>query len=216
MTPYEEMKSGEIYFMTDENLAKHQQECLENLYDFNITRPSEAEKREALMKKVLGHIGENCYIEPPLHANWGIHTRLGNNFYANFNLTLVDDGDIFIGDDVMIGPNVTISTAGHPIDPSLRRRVGQFNIPVRIGNGVWIGAGVIVLPGVTIGDNSVIGAGSVVTRDIPANVVALGSPCRVLREIGQHDREYYFRDRKINPAIFNQGPVPGQVDKSTR
>jgi galactoside O-acetyltransferase len=103
----------------------------------------------------------------------------------------------------MIGPNVTIATAGHPIDPDLRRDVAQFNMPVRIGDNVWIGANSVVLPGVTIGENSVIGAGSIVTKDIPANVVAVGNPCRVLREVGQHDKEYYFRDRKLEQNMFN-------------
>ena len=119
-------------------------------------------------------IRDSCYIEPPLHANWGKYTHFGNNVYANFNLTLVDDTDIFVGDNVMFGPNVIIATAGHPVDPPLREKVAQFNIPVRIGKNVWIGAGAIVLPGVTIGDHSVIGAGSVVTKDIPPNVVAVG------------------------------------------
>ena len=118
--------------------------------------------------------------------------------YANFNLTLVDDTDIFVGDSVMFGPNVTVATAGHPINPDLRRDVAQYNIPVHIGNNVWIGANSVILPGITIGDNSVIGAGSVVTKDIPANVVAVGNPCKVLREIGDHDKEYYYKTKKID------------------
>ena len=146
----------------------------------------------------MAELGENCYIESPLHTNWGRHTHFGNNVYANFNLTLVDDTDIFIGDSVMIGPNVTIATAGHPIDPELRKKVAQYNIPVRIGNNVWIGAGAVVLPGVSIGENTVIGAGSIVTKDIPANVVAVGNPCRVLREINERDKIYYYKDMKID------------------
>lgn len=113
-------------------------------------------------------------------------------------MTLVDDTDIFIGASVMIGPNVTIATAGHPIDPELRKKVAQYNIPVRIGNNVWIGAGAVVLPGVSIGENTVIGAGSIVTKDIPANVVAVGNPCRVLREINEIDKTYYYKDMKID------------------
>lgn len=198
MTAKEKMKSGEVYFCTDEALMKEQTACLEKLYDFNSTRPSEGEKRAALLKELLAEVGENCYIEPPLHANWGCHTHFGKNVYANFNLTLVDDTDIFVGDSVMFGPNVTVATAGHPIDPALRLKVGQFNIPVHIGNNVWIGANSVILPGITIGDNSVIGAGSIVTKDIPANVVAVGNPCRVLRPISERDREYYYKDRKIN------------------
>lgn len=198
MTIQEIMKSGQLYLPTDESLQKVQQQCLELLYDFNQTRPSEGEKRQELLEKLLAEVGEGCYIEPPLHANWGRHTHLGSHVYANFNLTLVDDTDIFIGDYVMFGPNVTIATAGHPIEPSLRERAVQYNVPVRIGNNVWIGAGAVILPGVQIGDNTVVGAGSVVTKDIPANVVAVGNPCRVLRPIGEHDREYYYKDWKIN------------------
>ncbi len=197
MNAKERMKSGKIYFCTDEELAKEQLRRLDRLYDFNQTRPSEMPKRMALLKEILAEVGENCYVEPPLHANWGCHTHFGNNVYANFNLTLVDDTDIYVGDSVLFGPNVVVAVAGHPVDPELRRKVAQFNLPVHIGNNVWIGAGAIILPGITIGDNSVIGAGSVVTKDIPANVVAVGTPCRVLREIGEHDREYYWRDRKI-------------------
>ena len=194
----ERMKSGRLYFCTDEELAREQLKCLDRLYDFNQTRPSEMEKRSALLKEILAEVGENCYVEPPLHANWGIHTHFGRNVYANFNLTLVDDTDIFVGDSVMFGPNVVVATAGHPIDPELRRKVAQFNVPVRIGSNVWIGAGAILLPGVTIGENSVIGAGSVVPHDIPPNVVAVGNPCRVLREISDRDREYYYKNWKID------------------
>lgn len=198
MTAKEKMKSGEVYFCTDEALMKEQTACLEKLYDFNATRPSEGKKRAALLKELLAEVGENCYVEPPLHANWGCHTHFGKNVYANFNLTLVDDTDIFVGNSVMFGPNVTVATAGHPIDPALRLKVGQFNIPVHIGNNVWIGANSVILPGITIGDNSVIGAGSIVTKDIPENVVAVGNPCRVLRPISERDKEYYYKDRKIN------------------
>lgn len=198
MNTRERMKNGQLYFCTDEEVAKEQLKCLDRLYDFNQTRPSEMPKRMALLKEILAEVGENCYVEPPLHANWGINTHFGNNVYANFNLTLVDDCDIYVGDSVMFGPNVSVAVAGHPIDPDLRRKVAQFNIPVRIGNNVWIGAGAVILPGVTIGDNSVIGAGSIVTKDIPANVVAVGNPCRVLREINDRDREYYYKDRKID------------------
>ena len=190
MTAYEQMKSGQIYFCTDEALMTLQAECLELQYDYNQTRPSEGEKREALLRKMFAEVGEGCYIEPPLHANWaGRHVHLGKQVYANFGLTLVDDTDIFIGDSCMFAPNVVIATAGHPILPELRgARQLQYNMPVHIGRNCWLGAGVIVMPGVTIGDNSVIGAGSVVTRDIPANVVAVGNPCRVLRPITEEDK----------------------------
>lgn len=198
MTLKERMESGKVYFCSDDDLAREQEACMEILYDFNQTRPSELKKRGEILKKLLAEIGENCYFEPPLHANWGKHTHIGNNVYSNFNLTLVDDGDIYIGDYVMIGPNVVLATAGHPIEPELRKKVAQFNLPIHIGNNVWLGAGVIVVPGVSIGENSVIGAGSVVTKDIPANVVAVGNPCQVLRPIGEKDKKYYYRDREID------------------
>ena len=172
---------------------------MELLYDYNATRPGEGEKRRILLEKMLGSVGQDCYIEPPLHCNWGgKHVFMGDFVYANFNLTLVDDAEIHIGPHCMFGPNVTIATAGHPVEPGLRRQAIQYNIPVYIGENVWVGAGAVILPGVTIGDNSVIGAGSVVTRDIPANVVAVGNPCRVLREIGERDRKFYYKEREID------------------
>lgn len=195
------MHNGEIYFSHEQVLVDEQTQCLEILYDYNQTRPSEVEKRKEILSRFFAQMGEDCYIEPPLRANWGRHTYLGKQVYANFNLTLVDDTTIRIGDYVMIAPNVTIATASHPIEPELRKRVGQFNMPVTIGNNVWIGAGSVVLPGVTIGDNTVIGAGSVVTKDIPANVVAVGNPCRVMREIGAHDREFYYKELRLCPEL---------------
>ena len=190
--------SGELYYPSDESIMSRQLRCVEKQYDYNNTRPLEQEKRAALLKEMFAEIGEGCYIEPPLHSNWGGHNvHFGKNVYANFNLTLVDDTHIYVGDYTMLGPNVTIATAGHPIYPPLREKGYQYNVPVHIGRNCWLGAGVIVMPGVTIGDNTVIGAGSVVTKDIPANVVAVGNPCRVMRPISEHDREYYFKDRKI-------------------
>ncbi|MEZ3433699.1 MAG: sugar O-acetyltransferase [Lachnospiraceae bacterium] len=194
----EKMHSGEIYFPNDEELMKEQFGYINMLYDFNMTRPTEMDKREQLLKEMFAEIGEGCYVEPPLHSNFGgHHVHFGKNVYANFNLTLVDDTHIYVGDYTMFGPNVTIATAGHPICPELREKGLQYNMPVRIGKNCWIGANAVILPGITIGDNVVIGAASVVTKDIPSNVVAVGNPCRVLREVGEHDRKYYYKDRKI-------------------
>ena len=182
----------------DNDIFSEQLTYLEKLYDYNATRPLEQEKRAEMLKNMFAEIGEDCYIEPPLHANWaGANVHFGDSVYANFNLTLVDDTHIYVGDKVMFGPNVPVATAGHPIDPELRSEAYQFNMPVHIGRNCWLGAGVIVLPGVTIGDNTVIGAGSVVTKDIPANVVAVGNPCKVLREINEHDKEFYYKDKRI-------------------
>ena len=195
---YEEMHSSKLYLPNEPELAKEQLKCLDALYDFNMTRPAEGEKRAEMLKAMFAEIGEGCYIEPPLHANFGgKFVHFGSFIYANFNLTLVDDAPIYVGDHTMFGPNVTLVTAGHPILPRLRELVYQFNAPVHIGKNCWLGAGVIVLPGVSVGDNSVIGAGSVVTKDIPANVVAVGTPCRVVREIGEKDREVYFKGLKV-------------------
>lgn len=199
-TSYEKRKNGELYIATLEEVPEEWKnrlfECKEYLYEFNHSRPKEVKYREELLKKVFAETGESCYVEPPLHANWGCNTHVGKNFYANFNLTLVDDADIYIGDSVMIAPNVTIAAGTHPICPELREKGYQYNLPVHIGNRVWIGTGAIILPGVTIGDDSVIGAGSVVTKSIPSGVVAVGNPCRVLREISEKDYEKYKVTKK--------------------
>ncbi len=206
MTEYEKLHSGDIYFPGDAAIDREQRNCMELQYDFNLTRPHELEKREELLRQMFAEIGEGCCIEPPLHANWaGHHVHMGKYVYANFGLTLVDDTHIYIGDYTMFGPNVVIATAGHPIWPGLRGpNQLQYNQPVRIGRNCWLGAGVIVMPGVSIGDNSVIGEGSVVTKDIPANVVAVGNPCRVLRGIGEKDRQFYWRDRPIPPELLKE------------
>lgn len=193
------MFTGDLYLPNDAAITEEQNACLELLYTFNQTRPSEQEKRNQLLKQMFAEIGENCYIEPPFHANFGgKHVHFGKNIYANFNLTMVDDGHIYVGDSTMFAPGVIVATAGHPILPELRETVYQYNMPVHIGKNCWIGAGAIILPGVTIGDQVVVGAGSVVTKDLPSNVVAVGNPCRVVREINEHDRIYYFKNRKID------------------
>lgn len=202
MTQKERMEKGILYNPGDKEIMDEQFPYLDLLPEFNALKSSETEKREALMKKMFAQCGENCYIQVPFFANWsGHHIHMGNNVYANFNFTVVDDGEVYIGDSVMIGPNVTIATAGHPVQPDLRRKGIQYNLPVHIKDNVWIGAGAVILPGVTIGENSVIGAGSIVTKDIPANVVAVGNPCKVLREIGEKDEEFYYRDLKIDVTI---------------
>lgn len=201
MSGEEKLHTREIYVPTEyPELMKKQSECLDLLFEYNSLRPSETEKKTALLKKMFAEIGEGCYIETPFHANFGgAHVHFGKNIYANFNLTLVDDTHIYVGDNTMFGPNVTLATAGHPVLPELREKGYQFNVPIHIGKNCWIGAGSVILPGVTVGDGSVIGAGSVVTKDIPSGVVAVGNPCRVLRKIGDRDREYYYKDLRIPP-----------------
>lgn len=203
MREKDKLHTGEIYYPNDREIMEEQLKRLDRLYEFNSTRPSELEKREEMLKEMFADIGDGCYIEPPLRSNFGgKHVHFGKNVYANFNLTLVDDTHIFVGDNTMFAPNVIVATAAHPILPQLRENGYQYNMPVHIGRNCWIGAGAIILPGVNIGDNSVIGAGSVVTKDIPANVVAVGNPCRVMREISERDREYYFKDRKIPKELL--------------
>ena len=199
MNDKDKLHTGELYQPMDPEILEKQLTYLDSVTEYNAIPHVKLQEREAKLKTMFAEIGEGCYVESPLHSNMGCrHVHFGNNVYANFNLTLVDDTHIYVGGGTMFGPNVTIATAGHPIDPELRSRGLQYNMPVRIGSNCWFGAGAIVMPGVTIGDNVVIGAGSVVTRDIPSNVVAVGNPCKVLRPIDDRDRAYYFRDRKIN------------------
>ena len=198
MTEREKIHSGKIYQPNDPEILKEQLVYLDMLNEYNAISHLKMDERSAMLKKMFADIGENCYIESPFYANWGgHHVHFGSNVYSNFGLTLVDDTHIYVGDCTMFGPNVTIATAGHPIDPELRSKGLQYNLPVHIGRNCWLGAGVIVMPGVTIGDNTVIGAGSIVTKDIPSGVVAVGNPCRVMRQVGEHDRKYYYRDREI-------------------
>ena len=179
----DKLHTGELYLPNDPEVLEEQLGYMELLYEYNQTRPWEQERRQALLRELLAEVGEGCWIERMVYANYG--------------LTMVDDTHIYVGDCTMFGPNVVVATAGHPILPELREQQYQYNIPVRIGRNCWIGAGAIILPGITIGDNVVVGAGSVVTRDLPDSVVAVGNPCRVLREVGERDRSFYFKDRRI-------------------
>ena len=188
MSEKDKQHTGEVYFPGDPEILKEQVQYQEKLYDYNQTRPSEQEKRTNLLKEMFAEIGKNCYIDPPFHANFGgHHCHFGKNVYANYNLTAVDDTHIYVGDNTMIAPNVILASAAHPLDPEERRKGYQYNQPVHIGKNCWLGAGVIVVPGVSIGDDTVIGAGSVVTKDIPSGVVAVGNPCRVIKEIKREE-----------------------------
>ena len=199
MTQYERMVKGLLYDPNDEEIMAEQLPLLDGLWEFNRLKPSELEKKQQYMHEVFAACGENCYIELPFHANWGgSHVHFGSGVYANSDLTLVDDGHIYVGDKVMFGPNVTVATANHPLDAELRSRGLQYNKDVDIGENAWIGANVVIVPGVHIGKNSIIGAGSVVTKDIPDDVLAVGVPCRVLRAVGEHDREYFYKDERID------------------
>lgn len=183
-----------------EGLPEERLRGKELMHDFNNTRPSEDKKRIELIYQMFGKVGKKPWIEPPIHFAYGSNIFIGDSFYANFNFTIVDDHTVTIGDNVLIAPNVTISVTGHPVHHELREHGEMFSFPVTIENNVWIGSHVVINPGVTIGENTVIGAGSVVTKDIPANVVAAGAPCKVIREITDRDKEYYYKDFKVETA----------------
>ncbi|MEK8130592.1 maltose acetyltransferase domain-containing protein [Paenibacillus filicis] len=197
MTQREHIKNGKLFTDMGEGLPEERLKGKELVYDFNLTRPSEKDRRQVLAKELFGSYGEKCWIEPPLHLCYGSNTFIGDHFYANTNLTILDDTTVTIGNRVLLGPNVTICTVGHPVDPELRATGQMYAFPVVIEDGVWIGSGVIINPGVTIGKNSVIGAGSIVTKDIPPHVIAVGNPCRILREITEEDKMYYYKNRKV-------------------
>jgi len=181
---FEKLHDGSIYDPNDEELMKVQTECLNKLDELNSLKTTDIDGQRKLLKEMFAEIGENCFITLPFYANWGgRHIHFGNNVYCNFGVTMVDDTHIYVGDNTAFGPNVTVATAAHPLDSAQRLQQLQYNKPVHIGKNCWIGANVVILPGVSIGDNSVIGAGSVVTKDIPSDVVAVGNPCRITKSI---------------------------------
>lgn len=193
------MANQKLYYCDNEELMSEQFKYLDMVYEYNHMKPSEQKEKKILLKKMFAQIGDNSYIETPFYANWGgKNVYFGDNIYSNFNLVLIDDTNIYVGNNVMIGPNVVLCSGTHPIEPELRRKQAQYNLSVKVEDNVWIGANCVVMPGVTIGKNSVIGAGSIVTKDIPANVVAIGSPCKVVREISEKDKKYYYKNYKID------------------
>lgn len=199
MNQIDRMKAGLIYDTCDPDIMEMQRPYKEKLWAFNQLSPAQAAEKVAYLKENFAECGERCCIESPFYASWGgKNVHFGSGIYANFNLTLLDDGHIYVGDRVLFGPNVVVATASHPLNPLLRRQEMQFNRDVHIGENVWIGAGVVILPGVTIGKNAVIGAGSIVTRDVPEGVLAYGSPCHVIRDIGEMDHEFYYRECRID------------------
>ena len=198
MNNVERKDQGLPYRYDDPALLGDQHIYQDKMIEYNRTLATETELRQKLLREVFAEVGEGCTVETPLNANWGCkHVHLGKGIYINSGVTFVDDKEIFIGDYSMISPNVVFTTSGHPVLPILRENHYVYNLPIHVGRNVWIGSNVSIMPGITIGDNSVIGAGSVVTNDIPDNVVAFGVPCKVIREIGEKDREYYYKDRNI-------------------
>lgn len=197
MTEKEKMLEGKLYKSFGEELLNERQYAKELIFDFNALRPTEIEKRNEIIKKLFGKTKDNFFIEPPFRCDYGYNIFIGDNFYSNYNCTILDCAKVTIGDNVLFAPNVSLFTAGHPVDSELRNTGAEYAFPITIGNNVWIGGGVIVNPGVTIGNNVVIGSGSVVTKDIPVNVIAAGNPCRIIREITDKDKIYYFKNYKV-------------------
>lgn len=193
-------KSAGLPYRYDDPALLSDQHLYQNkMVEYNQTLPTETEKRQRLLQEVFAEIGENCNVETPLNSNWGCkHVHVGKGTYINSNVTFVDDEHIYIGNSCLIAPNVVFCTSGHPILPILRENHYVYNLPIHVGNNVWIGSGAQIMPGITIGDNSVIGAGSVVTNDIPENVVAFGVPCRVIRDIGEKDQKFYYKHRELD------------------
>ncbi|MBD8082540.1 sugar O-acetyltransferase [Chryseobacterium caseinilyticum] len=179
----EKMLSGEMYDATDELLVQERNLCKDLCFEYNQLRPSKIEERKALIKNLFGRTADNFHVEQPFYCDYGYNIEIGENFYTNVNVVIIDCAKVTFGDNVFIAPNCGFYTAGHPFDVLERNKALEYAYPITVGNNVWIGAGCSILPGVTIGDNTVIGAGSVVTKDIPANVLAVGNPCKVIREI---------------------------------
>lgn len=198
MNQKERMLAGLPYKAWLDGLSEERAENRQRIYDYNLLRPNEKEKMDELIKSILGNTGENVFIEQPFHCDYGKNIEVGNNFYANFNCIILDVGKVIIGENVMFAPNVSIYTAGHPIHPKSRNSGYEYGISVTIGDNVWVGGSVVINPGVKIGNNVVIGSGSVVTKDIPDNVIAVGNPCKVIREITEDDRKYYFKDKEFD------------------
>lgn len=198
MNQKERMVAGLPYKAWLDGLEDERLLCKKKIYQFNLLPPDRRERIPELLRDLLGKTGKDIWIEPPFHCDYGWNIEVGDNFFANYNLTILDVGKVTIGDNAQIAPNVSIYTAGHPIHPDSRNSGYEYGIPISIGNNVWIGGNTVILPGVTIGDNVVIGAGSVVTKNIPANMIAAGNPCRVIREIVEEDRQYYYRQRKFD------------------
>ncbi len=198
MNQKERMLAGLPYKAWLDGLIEERMENKLKIHKYNTMSPDKKEELDALIKDILGKSGKNIVVEPPFHCDYGKNIEVGNNFFVNYNCVILDVGKVIIGENVMFAPNVSIYTAGHPIHPESRNSGYEYGIEVIIGDNVWIGGNVVINPGVKIGNNVVIGAGSVVTKDIPDNAIAVGNPCRVIREVTEEDRKYYFKDREFD------------------
>lgn len=198
MNQKQRMEAGLPYKAWLDGLPQERLAAKKAVYQFNHTPPEEQEQSMDILRRLFAAAGRDLWVEAPFHCDYGSHIRVGDSFYANYNLTVLDVAQVTIGSNVMAGPNVSLFTAGHPIHPQARNSGYEYGLPITIGDNVWLGGHVVVLPGVTIGDNTVVAAGSVVGRDLPSGVVAAGNPCRVIREITRADRDFYFRHRPFD------------------
>lgn len=198
MNQKERMLAGLPYKAWMDGLPEERLKTRQKLFRFNHLEPSCLEEKDRLIREILGKTGQNVVIEAPFLCDYGYNIEVGENFFANYHFTVLDVAAVRIGDNVQIAPNVSIYTAGHPVHPESRNSGYEYGIPVTIGDNVWIGGNVCILPGVTVGRNVVIGAGSVVTGDLPDNVIAAGNPCRIIRSVTEAARDYYYRDRKFD------------------
>jgi len=202
MNHKERMLAGLPYRSWLDGLTEERKENKKKIYEYNHTLPDEDEKMDKLIRNILGNVGENIHIEAPFHCDYGKNIEVGDNFFANYNCIILDVGKVIIGNHVQFAPNVSLYTAGHPIHPDSRNSGYEYGIGITIGDNVWIGGNVVVNPGVKIGNNVVIGSGSVVTKDIPDNMIAVGNPCRVIREITEADRKYYYKNHEFDIDDF--------------
>lgn len=193
----EKMLSGKAYQAGDATLAKERLKAREIVFEFNNLAPKFIKQRKELLRRLFGKTEKMFYVEPPFRCDYGYNIEIGENFYANFNLVILDCARVSIGNNVFIAPNVAIYTAGHPIHPHLRNQGFEWAQSITIGDNVWIGGNAVINAGVNIGNNTVIRSGSVVTKDIPANVLAAGNPCKVIRPITDADKDYYYKQHKL-------------------
>lgn len=194
MTEWEKAQAGYLYDANyDSEIVEARTKCADLCYEFNNCKPSDTERQTELLKQILGKIKGNIVVTAPFYCDYGFNISVGDNFYTNHNCTILDGAKVEFGDNVFIAPNCVFSTAGHAIDSEQRNQGLEIARPIKVGNNVWIGTNVSVLPGVTIGDNTIIGAGSVVNKDIPSDVIAVGNPCRVMRKITEADKDKYPR-----------------------
>ena len=188
-------------YISDESVMEEQKVCRRVLQRLNTVDRSDFDEIGKIVKELLGK-SDGAFINPPFYCDYGSHIEVGKNFFANYNCTIIDVAKVKIGDNCQMAPNVAIYTAGHPLHPVSRNSMYEYGISVTIGDNVWIGGNTVIMPGVHIGSNTVIGAGSVVTKDIPDWVVAVGNPCRVIKQITEEDKKYYYKDREFDPEAW--------------